>query len=317
MPTIPPTISPAPVAPQRGDRNTFSARVDAFLTWLIAAVTQFSAVATNAYDNAVEAAGAASDAGAAASSASAQVGLAVAQVALAEELVSLASAQASAAAASAASAVNAPGTAATSATSRTVAIGSVSLTIQTGKAFAVGQFVVIASAASPANYMAGQITEHNSGTGSLTINVTNSNGAGTFSSWTVSVVGAPGAGAPNGANVQSIAADLALTEGSPKVQSLSAIAENLSVILPDATTLVEGGALYVLENTGLYPIGVRDSAGTLKTVVNPGQIGVCYLKDNSTAAGVWAFGCERGGDLAWARAQTATIYTHSATVDNP
>ncbi|HEX8615673.1 MAG TPA: hypothetical protein VF800_30695 [Telluria sp.] len=54
---IPPTITPVPTpAIQRNDRTTFSNRVDAFVTWLIAAVTQFGAVATNVYNNAVDAA---------------------------------------------------------------------------------------------------------------------------------------------------------------------------------------------------------------------------------------------------------------------
>ena len=54
--TPPPSITPAPLpAPQRGDRATFSARVDAFVTWLTAAVAQFGAVATNVYANAVDA----------------------------------------------------------------------------------------------------------------------------------------------------------------------------------------------------------------------------------------------------------------------
>lgn len=54
--TTPPTITPAPnPAPQRNDRTTFSTRVDAFVTWLIAAVAQFAALAANVYNNAVEA----------------------------------------------------------------------------------------------------------------------------------------------------------------------------------------------------------------------------------------------------------------------
>lgn len=56
MATQPPTITPAPnPPPQRGDRTTFSSRVDAFLMWMAAAVAQFQQLATNVYDNAVEA----------------------------------------------------------------------------------------------------------------------------------------------------------------------------------------------------------------------------------------------------------------------
>ncbi|MEX5744641.1 hypothetical protein [Massilia sp. X63] len=54
MPTTPPTISAAPAAPQRNVKATFSDRVDAFVTWLVTAVSQFAAVANNVYNNAVE-----------------------------------------------------------------------------------------------------------------------------------------------------------------------------------------------------------------------------------------------------------------------
>lgn len=51
----PPAISAAPAAPQRANRSTFSTLVDAFVLWLINAVAQFAAVATNVYNNAVDA----------------------------------------------------------------------------------------------------------------------------------------------------------------------------------------------------------------------------------------------------------------------
>jgi len=56
MATSPPPINQfTGAAPQRGDRSTFSARVDAFVTWLIAAVVQLPALALNVYNNALEA----------------------------------------------------------------------------------------------------------------------------------------------------------------------------------------------------------------------------------------------------------------------
>ena len=91
------------------------------------------------------------------------------------------------AAAAAVTAVNAPGTSATSATSLAIGTGSKSLTIQTGKAFAVGQYVMVAAAAAPANWMNGQITAHNPSTGALTISVDTSLGAGTLASWVISL----------------------------------------------------------------------------------------------------------------------------------
>jgi hypothetical protein len=65
--TIPPALTPAPSpAPQRGDSATFSTRVDALMTWLTNAGAQFSALASNGYDNAVIAGSSASIAEAAA-----------------------------------------------------------------------------------------------------------------------------------------------------------------------------------------------------------------------------------------------------------
>jgi hypothetical protein len=91
------------------------------------------------------------------------------------------------AAASASSALNAPGTNATSTTSVAIASGSKSFTIQTGKAYVVGQTLNVASAADPANFMAGQITSYNSGTGALVVNVTQTGGSGTKTDWVVSM----------------------------------------------------------------------------------------------------------------------------------
>jgi len=99
-----------------------------------------------------------------------------------------ATSNATAAAASAASALNAPGTSATSTTSLTIGTGSKSLTlVQTDKAFALGQFVMIASTASPTNYMIGQITAFTSSTGAMTVTVSQVGGSGTISAWTVSL----------------------------------------------------------------------------------------------------------------------------------
>lgn len=55
MPTTPPTVTPAPPAPIRHEKATFSDRVDAFVTWLVALVAQFAALALNVFNNAKEA----------------------------------------------------------------------------------------------------------------------------------------------------------------------------------------------------------------------------------------------------------------------
>lgn len=103
---------------------------------------------------------------------------------------------ANAAAASAASAVLAPGTSATSTTSLTVSAGIKSLTIQTGKKFAVGQTVVIADTTAPSTrQMIGIVTAHNEVTGALSVDVNAMGlvGIGAAATWTISLSGARGA----------------------------------------------------------------------------------------------------------------------------
>lgn len=67
--TSPPIITGSPIAPQRGDRTTFSPRVDAFITWMATAVGEFGAVASNVYGNAVDAYNSTLDSAASASTA--------------------------------------------------------------------------------------------------------------------------------------------------------------------------------------------------------------------------------------------------------
>jgi hypothetical protein len=157
MPTInPPAVPTLPAAPDPANRSTFNNLAYAWSTALGPFSTGLQALAVNVKANADDAAASASSAGV-----------------------------------SAASAINAPGTSATSTTSLTLSTGSKTLTIQTGKAFAVGQFVVLASAANVANYMHGQIAAHNTGTGTLTVNVGTFTGTGTFADWLVALT-APG-----------------------------------------------------------------------------------------------------------------------------
>lgn len=103
----------------------------------------------------------------------------------ANSLASEVNGYASNAAASAATATNAPGTSATSTTSLAIGTGTKALTVQTGKAIVVGQWVTVTSTATPANWMHGQITAYTGGTGALTVNVTAVGGSGTYAAWTI------------------------------------------------------------------------------------------------------------------------------------
>lgn len=171
--TAPPTIATLSTPPTTADPTTFDSRADTFLSELTPWAGDVGDVADNVYDNATEAFNAATSASTSASTATTQ---------------------AAAAAASAASALGAPGTNATSTTSLTIGTGSQSLTIQTGKAYSVGQSAIIARTSAPTTRMGGVITSYNSGTGALVVSVAQISGSGTHTDWTISLGNMTGSG---------------------------------------------------------------------------------------------------------------------------
>jgi hypothetical protein len=161
-PVSPVAITVLPTPPSTLDPTNFDSRADATLLAQQVMVPQINLATTATYTNAVSAF---------------------------ENATSATASQVSAAQ-SAASAIASPGTNATSTTSNTVSLASGSYTIQANKSFAIGQFIIIASTASPTNYMIAQITAYNSSTGALTIFSSNVGGSGTFSDWTISLTAA-------------------------------------------------------------------------------------------------------------------------------
>ena len=178
------TVTPLPTpVPSRQDPANFSVRADEFLGALPTFGTELNVVAGEVNTNALNAATSESNA---ASSATTANNWAIKTDGPVSGSEYSAKYHAQQAAASAVSAINAPGTTATSTTSNTIGTGSKTFTIQTGKAFVVGQWITIADNALPStNYMLGIITAHNSGTGSITIDVKTSQGTGTIASWSI------------------------------------------------------------------------------------------------------------------------------------
>ena len=113
-----------------------------------------------------------------------------------------------------------------------------------------------------------------------------------------------------GATETSSAVDVMLTSASNRVQAVSMSVSGKSVILPNATTLTTGGALFVIKNTGTITFPVRNSAGVVIAVLAVGQIAGLYLTNNSTAAGTWAVG-NQSFDTFLAR-----IFVNTSTVVN-
>lgn len=73
----------------------------------------------------------------------------------------------------------------TSTTSLAIGTGAKSLTVDVSKGYLPGHSVKIARTAAPSNWMHGDVTSYNSGTGALVVNVTTISGSGTFTDWTV------------------------------------------------------------------------------------------------------------------------------------
>lgn len=80
----------------------------------------------------------------------------------------------------------------TSTTSLAVGTGAKTFTANTGKLWNEGQYVIAASAANVANYMVGQVTGYDTGTGQLDVTVASTGGSGTHADWIISLAPAPG-----------------------------------------------------------------------------------------------------------------------------
>jgi hypothetical protein len=199
---------------------------------------------------------------------------------------------ASTAAASAATATNAPGTSATSTTGLAVGAGSKSLTIQTGKALVVGQWVTITSTATSANWMHGQVTTYNSGTGALTVNVSAIGGSGTYGAWTI------GLSAPS----QSSAALLSTSSYADPTWLTSLAASKLT-----GTVLIAGGGTGATTGadartnldvpsrsgvgaTGTWGISISGNAASANTATTATVSGTANALNTSSSYQVGSFG---------------------------
>jgi len=76
-------------------------------------------------------------------------------------------------------------TTSTSVTSLAISIASKSLTVDTAKSYQPGMSVKIARTSSPSNWMHGDVTSYDTGTGALVVNVLDILGSGTYTDWTI------------------------------------------------------------------------------------------------------------------------------------
>lgn len=272
----PPSLTPAPTPPpQRNDRTTFSSRVDASVTWLITAVTEFGAVANNVALNATDAATSASTASTQAGNASTSAGQAATYATNANN----------SAIAAAGSASTAAGFTSTSTTSTLIGTGSKVFTTQASKQYTVGAWVIV-SGVTPTNYMFGQVTAY-SGT-SLTVNVTSTGGSGTFASWNISLSGIKGdtgaTGGVSSVNGQTgVVTGLATTgantyTGSQELPTGASIASAATINLDTAT----GNRVHVTGNNAITAVTLTHGP---RTVIFDGILTLTHHATNNNLPG--------------------------------
>lgn len=169
---------------------------------------------------------------------------------------------------------------ATSSTSLSIATGSKSLTIEAGKSFAIGQPMLIASTAAPANWMHGQVTAYDSGTGALTVTVGAISGSGTVAAWSVSVTAVVLATAPSLTQRTITGADTLISSDHGKLVNCSG---TFTLAVTAAATLGNGWWCYV-RNTGTGTITLDpNGAETVDGVATGPVAGTILLACNGTS----------------------------------
>jgi hypothetical protein len=284
--TPPPGYTPPPAdLPQRGDRATFSNRVDAWVTWFSTVIlTQLAAMIANAYANALDAYASAADAlGHKNAAQAAQTAAENARDAAqgyrdtAQGYRDAAAASATAAAASATAAASAAAAVtATSSTSLTLGTGARVFSTQAGKQFIPGQLLAASSASTPTARMFMSVDSY-SGT-TLTTTVTSFEGTGTYNDWVLAPAGARG---PSG--------------GISGGQLSGALDEKLGSNLASAATIdpwATGGNTMVLTGTVLVTgIAPAPQAGARRTLIaaaaTPIQAGANVLIDGVTSGATY------------------------------
>lgn len=104
---------------------------------------------------------------------------------------------------------------------------------------------------------------------------------GTDASWAVVDV-AGGATVTAGAS-----ADITLSAASTRVHKVSFAGTGYRVILPNASTLSKGGAVFVIENKGEFASSISTANGLPVCSLGLGASVQIYLVDNSTVDGTW------------------------------
>jgi hypothetical protein len=151
-------------------------------------------------------------------------------------------------------------TTATSTTSLAIGTGSKSLTVDVSKSYQPGMSIKIARTSSPSNWMHGDVTSYNAGTGALVVNVTTILGSGTYTDWTVTF------SAPAAVVFASAAEDLAGAEAAKAIAPLTnpQLIKNLKLVVNASVNKLDiftksGGA--VPDASNIIVVAIPDGNG--------------------------------------------------------
>lgn len=178
----------------------------------------------------------------------------------------------------------------TSTSSVTMGTGSKSLTTQTYKQFAVGQYVVIAYTSAPSTRMYGQVTGYTASTGALTVDVQLIYGAGAYADWTISVAGDRGVEGPPSRAYRAIkSSNYTVTAGD--LGKLIECTATLTLYLTAAATMADGWFCYI-SNTGTGMVTIDPSGAELvdgaATISLPAGYSAMLQCDGSSWRSMWA-----------------------------
>ena len=213
----------------------------------------------------------------------------------------------------------------TSTTSDTIATGSTTITVQASKSYVLGMTLKIAYTTDPTNWMLGEVTAYDSGTGSLTVNVRTKNGSGTYAAWTVSL-----AATPDEVGNHCVWVHTGNGFGSTKTKHrrYTTVKTNIGTAIAYADSGTDGGTFTINED-GIYEmimcdrnatasrdvyfgIAVNSSSGTTNIQGDAAQLIYSYRKDNDITP-VTITHKLAAGDVVTAKGGTGSTYMPDAT----
>lgn len=278
----PPQITPPPAAPQRRNRETFRDRVDDFITWMIAAVAQFMALAQNVFLNAGDAA---ASAGLASTKASDAAGFR-------DTALQYRDAAADAAIAAASSAAAAAQLTSTSTTSATLQTGDLVLQTQAGAGYKPGAPIMVIDRNNTNRRFIGTVFSYIGPT--LALQIQRVEGTGTGADWNITVTGDRGPAGPVGGLNGGTTTGKLIMQGS--ATELAALLTNAAEVVTLRGTALTGTVpfdvtaqsvmYFTTAATGPWTPDITGSAGaSLGALLDVGQsLSVVLLATQGTTA---------------------------------